>query len=119
MSYSIDTAAATRKKTFTIALVGNPNCGKTSIFNGLVGGRAHVGNYPGVTVEKRSAKIKRDGMEIEFVDLPGCYSLSAMTLDERGGSFWPRQRVRYWIKQQVLQQERRRIELNPIMIIIV
>jgi len=71
------------RKLFTVALVGNPNCGKTSVFNGLVGGRAHVGNYPGVTVEKRSAKVKREGIEIEFVDLPGCYSLSAATLDER------------------------------------
>ncbi len=71
------------KKTFTVALVGNPNCGKTSIFNGLVGARAHVGNYPGVTVEKRSAVLRRDGLEIEFVDLPGTYSLSAATLDER------------------------------------
>lgn len=71
------------KKTFTVALVGNPNSGKTSIFNGLVGARAHVGNYPGVTVEKRSAKLTRAGLEIEFVDLPGVYSLSAATLDER------------------------------------
>ncbi len=71
------------KKCFTVALVGNPNCGKTSIFNGLVGARAHVGNYPGVTVEKRSAKLNRNGLELEFVDLPGVYSLSAATLDER------------------------------------
>ncbi len=74
---------ATAKKTFTVALVGNPNSGKTSIFNALVGARAHVGNYPGVTVEKRSARLRRDGLEIEFVDLPGTYSLSAATLDER------------------------------------
>ena len=71
------------KKSFTVALVGNPNCGKTSVFNGLVGARAHVGNYPGVTVEKRSATLTRGGLQIEFVDLPGVYSLSAATLDER------------------------------------
>ncbi len=71
------------RKTFTVALVGNPNSGKTSIFNALVGARAHVGNYPGVTVEKRSAVLRRGGLEIEFVDLPGTYSLSAATLDER------------------------------------
>ena len=71
------------KKLFTVALVGNPNCGKTSVFNGLVGARAHVGNYPGVTVEKRSATLTRGGLQIEFVDLPGVYSLSAATLDER------------------------------------
>jgi ferrous iron transport protein B len=67
---------------FKVALAGNPNCGKTSIFNALTGARAHVGNYPGVTVEKRSARVLDGGLEIEYVDLPGVYSLSAITLDE-------------------------------------
>ena len=58
------------KKSFTVALVGNPNCGKTSIFNGLVGARAHVGNYPGVTVEKRSATLKRLTLFLDAVH--GC-----------------------------------------------
>lgn len=75
-------AVAAKKKCFTVALAGNPNCGKTSVFNALTGAKAHVGNYPGVTVEKRSARILTDDLEIEYVDLPGVYSLSAITLDE-------------------------------------
>lgn len=76
------TAVATEKRHFTVALAGNPNCGKTSIFNFLTGARAHVGNYPGVTVEKRTARVTAGNMEIEYIDLPGVYSLSAITLDE-------------------------------------
>lgn len=75
-------AVAAKKKRFTVALAGNPNCGKTSIFNALTGAKAHVGNYPGVTVEKRSARVLTDDLDIEYVDLPGVYSLSAITLDE-------------------------------------
>lgn len=74
-------SAATRR--YTVAFAGNPNCGKTSIFNSLTGKQARVGNYPGVTVEKRSAYVSHEGAIIEFVDLPGVYSLSAMTLDEK------------------------------------
>ena len=65
------------KKHFKIALAGNPNCGKTTIFNALTGARQHVGNYPGVTVESKSGSFSIDGMEIELVDLPGIYSLSS------------------------------------------
>jgi ferrous iron transport protein B len=75
-------AAAAMKRHFTVALAGNPNCGKTSVFNALTGAKAHVGNYPGVTVEKRSARVFTDGLDIEYVDLPGVYSLAAITLDE-------------------------------------
>ncbi|MCX6831988.1 MAG: ferrous iron transport protein B [candidate division Zixibacteria bacterium] len=73
---------AAKKRRFTVALAGNPNCGKTSVFNALTGAKAHVGNYPGVTVEKRSARVLADDLDIEYVDLPGVYSLSAITLDE-------------------------------------
>jgi ferrous iron transport protein B len=73
---------AAKKKRFTVALAGNPNCGKTSVFNALTGAKAHVGNYPGVTIEKRSARVLTDDLDIEYVDLPGVYSLSAITLDE-------------------------------------
>ena len=59
------------KKTFRIALAGNPNCGKTSIFNALTGTRQHVGNYPGVTVESKSGSFTIGDMEIELIDLPG------------------------------------------------
>ncbi len=70
------------KKKFRIALAGNPNCGKTSIFNGLTGARQHVGNYPGVTVESKSGFFSLNGMEIELVDLPGIYSLSSNSPEE-------------------------------------
>jgi ferrous iron transport protein B len=59
----------------TIALVGNPNCGKTTVFNALTGGRQRVGNWPGVTVERKSGFYQWQDQEIEVVDLPGIYSL--------------------------------------------
>ena len=70
------------KKSITIALAGNPNSGKTTIFNSLTGMRQHVGNYPGVTVEKRSGIIKYKGFRIEIIDLPGIYSLTAFSEEE-------------------------------------
>jgi len=69
-------------KKITIALAGNPNSGKSTIFNNLTGGRQHIGNYPGVTGEKKHAKIKFKDYEIDVVDLPGAYSLSAYSEDE-------------------------------------
>lgn len=66
----------------TIALAGNPNAGKTSIFNALTGSHHKVGNYPGVTVEKREGSVEFRGEEIRIVDLPGTYSLTAYSLDE-------------------------------------
>ena len=65
-----------------VALAGNPNCGKTSIFNNMTGSRQHVGNYAGVTVEKKVGDAKIDGHDIEIIDLPGTYSLTARSLDE-------------------------------------
>ena len=66
-----------------IALVGNPNCGKTSLFNVLTGLNQKVGNYPGVTVDKRSGKFSLPNQErVELLDLPGAYSLSSNSLDE-------------------------------------
>jgi len=67
----------------TVAIAGNPNCGKTSIFNALTGSRQHVANWPGVTVEKRAGHFQQDGMDVQVVDLPGTYSLSAQSEDER------------------------------------
>ena len=64
----------------TIALVGNPNCGKTTLFNRLTGARAHVGNWPGVTVERLEG-ILREGTG-KLVDLPGLYSLTTFTPEE-------------------------------------
>ncbi len=67
-----------------VALTGNPNTGKTTLFNALTGFRQHVGNYPGVTVEKRTARLRCDSANrtIELVDLPGAYSLAAHSKDE-------------------------------------
>jgi len=66
----------------TIALAGNPNSGKSSTFNAITGSRQHVGNYPGVTVEKKQGAAVHDGVELEVVDLPGTYSLTANSLEE-------------------------------------
>ena len=65
-----------------LALAGNPNAGKTSIFNAMTGARQHVGNYPGVTVEKKEGQAKLDGRTAHVVDLPGTYSLTAYSLEE-------------------------------------
>ncbi|MBS5371880.1 ferrous iron transport protein B [butyrate-producing bacterium] len=67
-----------------IALAGNPNCGKTTMFNALTGANQYVGNWPGVTVEKKEGKLKsaKSGEEIIITDLPGVYSLSPYTLEE-------------------------------------
>ena len=72
------------EKRIRIALAGNPNSGKTTLFNSLTGSTAYVGNWPGVTVEKRSGiyKNKKRGYEIEVVDLPGIYSMSPYTPEE-------------------------------------
>ena len=70
------------KTTFRIALAGNPNCGKTCIFNALTGARQHVGNYPGVTVESKGGSFTLNGMNIELIDLPGVYSLSSSSPEE-------------------------------------
>ncbi len=65
-----------------VALAGNPNAGKTTIFNALTGAHHKVGNYPGVTVEKREGSRTRKGRRYDFVDLPGIYSLTAYSIDE-------------------------------------
>lgn len=70
-------------KAFTIALAGNPNCGKTTIFNALTGSNQHVGNYSGVTVEKKEGKFKYEGREVTVIDLPGTYSLNYHSPEER------------------------------------
>ena len=64
-----------------IALAGNPNCGKTTLFNALTGSNQFVGNWPGVTVEKKEGKLKGH-KDVVIMDLPGIYSLSPYTLEE-------------------------------------
>lgn len=70
------------KRKITMALSGNPNSGKTTVFNAITGARQYIANYPGVTVEKKYGKINHKGCEIEVVDLPGTYSLTAYSLEE-------------------------------------
>ena len=61
-----------------IGLVGNPNCGKTTVFNALTGSQQRVGNWPGVTVARKSGTLQHGGQTITVVDLPGTYSLNMM-----------------------------------------
>ncbi len=69
------------ERNITIALAGNPNCGKTTLFNALTGANQYVGNWPGVTVEKKEGRLK-DHKDVTVTDLPGIYSLSPYTLEE-------------------------------------
>ncbi|MCQ8130883.1 Fe(2+) transporter permease subunit FeoB, partial [Methylomonas rivi] len=75
------------KTRYTIALIGNPNCGKTTLFNALTGAKQRVGNWPGVTVEKKTGEYLHDEARFEVVDLPGTYSLDVadreVSLDEK------------------------------------
>ena len=71
-----------KKEEITIALTGNPNSGKTTIFNNLTGTRQHVGNWPGVTVEKKVGTVIHNGHRLRVVDLPGTYSLTAYSIEE-------------------------------------
>ena len=77
------TAQATPKsKCLTVAILGNPNTGKSTIFNGLAGVNARIGNFPGVTVEKKVVRVTWGGQTVDLVDLPGTYSLSPRMIDE-------------------------------------
>lgn len=76
-------AAMGQRRTIKVALVGNPNCGKTSLFNIASGAHAHVGNYSGVTVDSREGYFDFEGYHFKLVDLPGTYSLSAYTPEEK------------------------------------
>jgi len=66
-----------------VALAGNPNVGKSTVFNALTGARQHVGNWPGKTVEKKEGVLKHDGLSFSVIDLPGTYSLSAYSPEEQ------------------------------------
>jgi ferrous iron transport protein B len=70
------------QKTITVAVAGNPNSGKSTLINAIAGTRLYVGNWPGVTVEKKSAVFEHEGKKIKLVDLPGTYSLSPYTQEE-------------------------------------
>ncbi len=72
----------TAEQVTTVALVGNPNTGKSTLFNALVGVHQHVGNYPGVTVERKAGRMAAGGQTLEVIDLPGLYSLAPRSRDE-------------------------------------
>jgi ferrous iron transport protein B len=74
--------AAAALRTWTVAVVGNPNTGKSTLFSALTGVHSRTGNYPGVTVEKKTGWCDHDGVRLKLVDLPGTYSLSPRTIDE-------------------------------------
>lgn len=69
---------------FKVALAGNPNSGKTTLFNRLTGSKQHVGNWPGVTIEKKEGSFQIEEHEITLVDLPGIYSMSVYSMEEIG-----------------------------------
>jgi ferrous iron transport protein B len=71
-----------QQKHLSIALAGNPNSGKTTIFNNITGTRQKVGNWPGVTVEKKEGDINKFGYDIKIIDLPGTYSLTPFSIEE-------------------------------------
>jgi ferrous iron transport protein B len=79
----VERIAVRRKAAATVAVVGNPNAGKSSVFNRLTGLRQHTGNYPGVTVERRVGRGTFGGVSLDLVDLPGTFSLSPTSADER------------------------------------
>ncbi|MBX7192880.1 MAG: 50S ribosome-binding GTPase, partial [Sandaracinaceae bacterium] len=66
-----------------VVVAGNPNAGKTTLFNALTGARARTGNYPGITVERRTASLALEGTSVELVDVPGTYSLTARSAEEQ------------------------------------
>ena len=71
------------KQAITIALVGNPNVGKSTVFNALTGSNQHTGNWPGKTVAKKAGILKYNNQEVTIIDLPGTYSLSAYSMEEQ------------------------------------
>src|ERR1700742_2676345 len=75
-------STATSSETLTVALVGNPNTGKSTLFTALAGVRQRIGNYPGVTVEKKIGHLQHAGQRFALVDLPGTYSLAPHSPDE-------------------------------------
>ncbi len=82
MSTQPPPAVASASRTLSIALIGNPNTGKSTLFNGLTGGKARIGNFPGVTVEKKIGRFQHAGHDVQVVDLPGTYSLAPRSADE-------------------------------------
>ena len=80
-------AIRARKRPVRIALLGNPNTGKSTLFNRLTGLRQHIANYPGITVEKKTGALVLGGQQMELLDLPGAYSLAAASPDADRGVY--------------------------------
>src|SRR5262245_62917742 len=79
----VTTAAPVLPATALVAVIGNPNTGKSSLFNALTGIRQHVGNYPGITVERKEGVCRLENGDVTLVDLPGTYSLAALSADDQ------------------------------------
>jgi ferrous iron transport protein B len=79
----MEDSVTSKTKTLRVALIGNPNAGKSTVFNALTGGNAYVGNWPGVTVEKKEGGFKYKDFDVIVTDLPGTYSLTSYSIDER------------------------------------
>ena len=79
----LSSRTSTHTRSARIALVGNPNTGKSALFNRLTGSRQRVGNYPGLTIERKSGRMRLRGRDIDVLDLPGLYSLAALSPDEQ------------------------------------
>src|ERR1017187_6818021 len=93
------------QRPYTIALVGNPNSGKTSLFNALTGLNQKVGNFPGVTVDKKTGSLAlEDGSKVELIDLPGTYSLYPRRSDE-------------WVSYKVLMNADEEIKADIILLV--
>ena len=71
------------KDVINVAFIGNPNCGKTTLFNAYTGAKLKVANWPGVTVEKKEGQFEFEGQKMKLVDLPGIYSLTSYTMEEK------------------------------------
>jgi len=82
MSVTPPAATASSTRTLTVALIGNPNTGKSTLFNALTGGKSRIGNFPGVTVEKKVGRFETGDAKVQLVDLPGTYSLAPRSADE-------------------------------------
>ena len=79
----IDREMIDKEKTVHVAFVGNPNCGKTTLFNAITGSKLKVANWPGVTVEKMEGEAEYEGFHLTLVDTPGIYSLTCYTIEEK------------------------------------
>jgi ferrous iron transport protein B len=86
---------------YHVAFAGNPNAGKTTLFNNVTGARQHVGNYPGITVERKEGSLVFLDTQLNILDLPGCYSLTAYTQEEL-------------VARQVLVEERPDLVVNVV-----